>query len=84
MVWGHIEYRDEGISDDCLRDYIRGIVPMGEEVWCWRRKLDVLQCCVGIVFTRWCRMCVMHLRSKAYYNVVCTGKMNECRRLSRH
>ena len=30
MGWGHIEYRDEEISDDCLRDYICGIVPMEE------------------------------------------------------
>ena len=29
-------------------------------------------------------MCVMHLRSKQYYKVVCIGKMNECRRLVRH
>ena len=84
MVRGYIEYCDEGISDNYLRDYICGIVPMGEEVWCWCRTLDMLQCCVGIVFTRWCRMCVMHLRSKQYYKVVCIGKMNECRRLVRH
>ena len=42
MVLGHIEYRDKGMSDDCLRDYMCGIVPMGEEVWCWCRKRDVL------------------------------------------
>ena len=69
------------MSDHCLRDYMCGIVPMGEKVCCGGKKLDMLQCYLGIVFMRWCRMCVIHLRSIPYYKVMYIGKMNECRRL---
>ena len=65
------------MSDHCLRDYICGIVPMGKKAWYGGKKLDMLQCYLGIVFMWWCRMCVIHLLSTIDDKGMYTGERKD-------